>query len=234
MPSLPTDLATVSDFKLAQNVLGTNDDAWIQRLVTRASLWIEQATNRKLVARRYNGATGTAPNNVHPTTLVADEDYLYFDGDPLAFDLKTGLGVHYLPQYPIQANTVLPFQLSVLKSRDDIALTGDVWDATQLLEGRDYIVDRVLGAIKLLGGRFGLGVKAYRVQMAAGYQGTQQPWVPQDLQDLCIDLANLVYRDKRNLKSESLSYTYSREYDTSKSDPFVEAILGSYTRLPIY
>jgi len=80
--ALPTDLTTISDFKAAQNVQSTADDAWIQQLITRASAWIEQQTNRKLVARRYNGATATAPNNIHPTTLVLDEDYWYIDGDP--------------------------------------------------------------------------------------------------------------------------------------------------------
>src|SRR5437588_5962795 len=110
--ALPTDLTTVADFKAAQNVTTTADDAWIQQLITRAPAWIEQMTNRKFVARRYNGATASAPSNVHTTTGVTDEDYWYFDGNQAQIDNDPqswayGNGLYYLPQYPIQANSVL-------------------------------------------------------------------------------------------------------------------------------
>lgn len=224
----PTDLATVSDFKEEQNVSGTADDARIQKLITRATAWIENATNRKFVARRYNGATASAPDNTHPTTGVLDEDYHYFDGDPSQVDAR-GMGLYYLPQYPVQANSVLTFQLATLSEREDVSGDGDTWDTTALVEGRDYIVDRTLGAIRLLGGTFTQGQKNYRVKYAAGYALTQAPWVPADLQGLCIEMAAGIFNDDRTVTSESIG-TWSRSFDKQRDDPFVSQVLSNYTR----
>ena len=55
---LPTDLTTVADFKAAQNIQTTADDAWI-----------ENSTNRKFVARQYNGNITADPTKTH--ALVA-------------------------------------------------------------------------------------------------------------------------------------------------------------------
>jgi hypothetical protein len=218
-----TDLTTVANFKTALNVSGSNDDAWIQQIITRTTAWIEQLTNRKLVARRYGSFS--APTT-HPVTGVADEDYLYFDGDPHEVD-EYRRAVHYLPQYPIQDNSVVAFELSVLNTRDE---NGDDWDSTQLLEGRDYVVDRQTGAIRLLADRFIRGIKNYRVKCAAGYQvQSDTPWVPYDLEELCVQMGALIYKDKKNLSQEAVG-VWTRQFDTSKDDPFIAPILSAYTR----
>ncbi len=237
--AIPTDLTTVSDFKQSQNVSGTADDAWIQQLITRSTAWIEGLTSRKFVARQYNGATGTDGTATHPTTRVPDENYVYFDGDPTLIEPNArspywGTGLFYLPQYPVQANTVLTFQLAVLQSRDDVSTTGDVWDTTGLKEGRDYLVDRTTGALRMFTGPFQAGVKNYRVKMAAGYMlpaaTPAAPWVPTDLQQLCIEMANLIYRGSKNLKSESIG-PWNRTFETQKEDPYIASVLAAYTRV---
>ncbi len=162
----PTDLVTLEAFKEALNVQGTADDNWIKSIISRTSAWIEQVTNRKLVARRYGSSFADA-KAVHPDTLVPDEDYWYFDGDG-GYRLKDslGFGLYYLPPYPIQSNSVVPFELALLTNRDQ---SGETWDTTQLVENRDYIVDRLTGAIRLLGGVFHVGTRNYRVKCAAGF-----------------------------------------------------------------
>jgi hypothetical protein len=233
--ALPTDLTTVADFKSAQNVQTTADDAWIQQLITRATAWIENQTNRKFVARQYNGNSTADQTKTHATTKVTDEDYLYIDGSPSLVDRDNqswsfGRGLYYLPQYPVQQNTVLPFALAVLTSRDQ---TGDTWDTTSLLESRDYLVDRATGTLRLLGGPFQTGLKNYRVTFAAGYAlGGQAPWVPRDLQQLTIDMANQIYRDKRQLTQETVG-VWSRQWDLDKDDPFISGTLGAYQRFII-
>lgn len=235
MPALPTDLTTVADFKLVYNVAGSSDDQLIQRLITATSGWMEQECNRKFVARRYNGAAAAAPNNVHPTTTVFDEDYHYFDGDPSQVDRHGGL--YYLPQYPVQPNSVLTFNLAILTSREAVSGNGDTYSTTQLVEGRDYIVDRALGCIRLLGAPFEFGVRNYRVTYAAGFMlpgnSPAAPYVPTDLSQLCNNMMNNIYSDKANLASES-TFTWSRSYDLSKEDPYVAGVLGNYKRFSIY
>src|SRR4051812_5240135 len=110
MPSLNADsLTTLENLKAALRINTTTDDDFLVQLIHRATHWVEQRTNRKgadgkygLKARRYNGAAAAAPNNVHPTTSVPDEDYIYFDGTVLGRGghtvvTSTGLGQFHLP-----------------------------------------------------------------------------------------------------------------------------------------
>src|SRR3954471_5545988 len=109
MPSvLASDaLTTLESLKAALNIStsDTSEDPYLERLINRASRWVEAETERRspdgkygLKARRYNGAAGTAPNNVHGTTGVPDEDYVYFSGstkdrgDTIRDD-QTGCGI---------------------------------------------------------------------------------------------------------------------------------------------
>src|SRR4051812_896388 len=80
-------LTTLANLKSALKISNTTDDAYLEQLINRATWQVEQRTNRKdssgkygFKARRYNGASASAPNNVHTTTNVPDEDYIYFDG----------------------------------------------------------------------------------------------------------------------------------------------------------
>src|SRR3954451_24515268 len=124
MPSvLASDaLTTLESLKAALNVStsDTSEDPYLERLINRASRWVEAETERRtpdgkygLKARRYNGATGTAPNDKHETTTVPDEDYIYFSGYPkdrggdTVRDPQTGCGVFHLPAWPVQANDVV-------------------------------------------------------------------------------------------------------------------------------
>lgn len=182
-------------------------------------------------ARRYNNGGST-----HGTTGVTDEDYIYFDGTEKRFgghtgvNPDTGLGEFYLPAYPVQANAVLTFALAVLSSRDSSG--GEVWDTTSYTENDEYIVDRNNGVLRLLGGHFTPGTKNYRVTMAAGFQyGAAQPYVPPDLEMVCIEFAKQLYRDNRSVTSETLG-TWSRSYNAEllKDDPIIQKTLAKYTR----
>ena len=221
-------LTTTANFKTAHGVSGSGDDTLIEKIIDRASDWIEQKTNRKLKARRYNNGGST-----HATTAVADEDYIYFsgtrkrDGGNTIAD-ERGFGRFYLPQWPVQANSVLTFALDTLDDRDSSG--GETWDTTTLVEFDDFIVNREEGYIQLLGASFARGYRNYRVTMAAGYQaGAAQPYVPDDLEQLCIDIGGMIYHEKRNVQSEKIG-TWSRVFDTSKDDPLIAGTLEKYTR----
>src|SRR4051812_21987344 len=182
MPSvLAADaLTTLENLKAALNVStsDTSEDPYLERLINRASRWVESETERRspdgkygLKARRYNGAAGSAPDNVHETTGVPDEDHVYFSGhtkdrggDTLSAP-QTG-GVFHLPAWPVQSNSVLPFVLESLDARDG---AGETWEE-DLTEFDDYVVDRERGVLRLLSGAFAWGHRNYRITMAAGYQ----------------------------------------------------------------
>src|SRR3954453_9023876 len=93
MPSvLATDsLTSLENLKAALNIstADTSEDPYLERLINRASRWVEAETDRRtpdgkygLKARRYNGATGSAPDNIHAATTVPDEDFIFFSGYP--------------------------------------------------------------------------------------------------------------------------------------------------------
>ena len=54
-------------------------------------------------------------------------------------------------------------------------------------------------------------------------------YVPEDLEQLCIDLVALVYQDKRNVQSERI-WSWSRTFDTNRDDPLFAPTLEFYTR----
>lgn len=138
-----------------------------------------------------------------------------------------GLGVFYLPQYPVQANSVLTFVLSVISTRDS---SGETWDTSALTEWEDYVVERETGVLRLLGGRFAPGYRNYRLTMAAGYAyGSAQPYVPPDLEQLCIAKVKKLYRNEYGLQSESLG-TWSRSFKPEEVDKFIDQIVSLYRR----
>jgi hypothetical protein len=221
-----TALTTTTNFKTAHGVSGSTDDTLIEKIIDRTTAWIESRCQRKFKARDYGGSS------THGTTGVTAEDYIYFDGQD-QYVTERNLGEFHVPQWPIQKSTVthaLAVELAVLSDRTN---SGETWDTTQLVENDDYVVDYAGGVIRLLGGVFTEGVKNYRLTCTAGYQeGSAQPYVPDDLEQLCIELGGLIYRDRKNLQSEKIG-TWSRTFDTQKEDPFVADVLAKYTRIPL-
>src|SRR5438552_3412172 len=96
-------LTTLANLKEFLNVASadTSKDAALTNVINRTSLWIEDATHRKLKARRYNNGGST-----HATTGVTDEDYIYFsgwrrnEGGDTVVD-PAGYGLFYLPAWPV-------------------------------------------------------------------------------------------------------------------------------------
>jgi hypothetical protein len=248
MPFIQSDaLTTLESLKEFLNVTGTDQDGKLERVINRVTWWIEDTTRRKfnngtrggLKARRYNGDTGSAPNNVHTTTKVRDEDYIYFDGTTkdkgghTLINCDTGLAEFHLPAYPVQADSVLTFALAVLSNRTNSG--GETWDTTSLLQNDAYVLDRENGILRLLSGTFTPGTRNYRITCAAGYQyGDNQPYVPPDLEGVCLELCKQVYRDDRAVLSESIG-SWSRQYsgDLKKADPYVMGVLAKYTRFSL-
>ena len=147
---------------------------------------------------------------------------MFFDGGWGTVD-DNGYGEFYLPQFPVQRSSVsgaLSFELAYLASRDS---SGDTF--TAYTEGDDYIVDYDKGIVRLIGWRFSPGQKNYRISCTAGYTS-----IPDDLEQLCIELCRMLYENRKNLQSEQIG-TYRRTWDTQKQDPFVSDILAQYTRL---
>ena len=229
-------LTTLTKAKTQLGVSGSSDDTKLEQMIDQASRWIESQTERKLKARNYNGF-GTA----FLTTGITSEDYLYFSGNrrDLGGDVDlepNGYFVYHLPQWPVQRQTVtnaLAVALHVLTNRAaGAAGAGDMWD-TSLTEGDDYIVDYERGKLILVGTAFEPGYRNYRIQCTAGYlTGAAQPYVPEDLELLCLKMLDLAYNDASGLQSERIG-TWSRTFDTAKSDPFVDDTLSRYRRLSL-
>lgn len=217
-------LTSLANFKEAIGVPAATDstnDPKYERFINRASDAIENQTGRKLKARHYDGGSGT-----HGTTGVADEDYLYFSGHTLdrggdTIRDENGYGVLHLPQYPVEANSVVVFKLGVLVGRDD---SGVEWDDTQLLENRDFLLDRKNGVIRLLGGVFSSGYQNYRITCSAGYST-----VPGDLEELCIEMAKKLLKNEGGVTSESID-SWSKSYDVKAASSFIDATLSLYRR----
>lgn len=235
-------LTTLANLKSAVGIAtaDTSKDTFLEQCINRATWLIEDATNRKfnngtqggLKARKYNGSSGTL--TLGGSDTIASEDYLYVNGYTTDYGgdtiIENGHGVLYLPAYPVQANSVLTFQLAVLSDRGSGVSGGETYDATTYTEWDDFIVDRQNGILRLLGGPFSAGLRNYRITMAAGYlYGSAQPYVPPDLEGLCIEMAKGLYRDNRNLQSESIG-SWSRSYDRQKEDPVTKGILARYLR----
>lgn len=227
-----TALTTLANARAALGIAtaDTSKDTLIEQYIDRATAQIESATERKLKARKYNNGGST-----HGTTGVSDEDFLFFSGSTLDEGGDTvvdpnGYGVFYLPQYPVQANADLTFALGVLTARTS---AGETWSTTDLVEWEDYVVDREKGILRLLGGRFTPGFRNYRITMCAGYKvGNAHPYVPADLEQLCIALVKKMFRNESGVTSESLG-TWSKSYDVSKADEYINATLAKYRRLSV-
>lgn len=234
-------LTTLANLRSALRIVtaDTSNDTYLEQAINRSSGLLEEMTNRKfneglsggLKARKYNGGAGT-----HSVTGVADEDYVYFSGSTTARGGDTmrdewGRGVFHLPAFPVQADSVVPFQLAVLNSRSSAA--GVIWDTTSLVENDAFILDRPRGIIRLIAAPFVWGNRNYRVTMAAGYQyGSAQPYIPPDLESACIELAKGIFRDNRGVTSESIG-SWSRSFDRSKEDPVVSVAVGKYSRISL-
>ncbi len=228
-------LTTLANLKETLGITTSAEDSALERVINRVSKWIQSETGRKLKARNYNGNSGT-----HATTGVAAEDYIYFDGTTKnkgghTIISEMGQGEFYLHQYPIQKFSgsnpnALVVELAVLSARGSTVSGGELWDTATLVEWDDYIVDYTNGVIRLLHGRFTPGQRNYRFKCTAGYQvGSAQPYVPDDLEALCLELCEQGYNDTSNLQSESIG-TWSRTFNTAKEKEMVSSLLASYSR----
>lgn len=221
----PNALTTLSNLKEALGLQGSSEDGKLERIINRATTFIESQTNRKLKARRYGDYDDP---QIHPDTRVDDEDYLYFSGSLRDQGDTTwdGLyGVYYLPAWPVQTDT--DFVLSALSNR-----VTDTW--TNLTENVDYLLDRENGVLIFLGGYFTPGVRNYRISMEAGYNEDEDPFVPEDLERLCIEICKTAYRENSAVLSESIgtwSRTYSEKLKSENSE--IEETLSHYTRIPL-
>lgn len=244
-------LSTLTNAKLALGISAsdTSKDTYIEACIDRATLLIEDLTQRKLKARNYNGfnASGEGSDFEHKTTgtgdTVASEDFLHFDGNNCTRD-ENGYIVYYLPQYPIlkvsgtNQNRIhhpnaVTFRLDEIVSRGSQVSGYETWDA--LTEYDDYILNQETGAIRLLGGAFAAGQKNYRVKCTAGFSlkpANTQPYVPPDLEALCIEMTKSLFRENSNLQSESIG-TWSRTYNHSVENPFVKSTLAAYSKISL-
>lgn len=229
---LPEALTTLANLKEQLSITDTSSDDKLTNVINRVSVWLESQTNRKLKARNYNGFNAGGGSNFS-TTSITSEDYLYFDGDCEQVD-ERGYGVLYLPVPPLRPSVsgALAFQLAVLSDRVAGADgAGDTWDTTSLAEGSEYVVDYKAGKVTLVGSRFTTGYKNYRVKCTGGFfAGSAQPYVPQDLETLCIELSKQMYNDSAKVQSETIG-TWSKTYRPRTDDPFVADTLAKYTRL---
>ena len=251
MPSvlLSDALTTLANVKEAVGIgsSDTSKDNQLERCINRASQWIEGRTERKLKARNYNGfnATSEGSDFDHKTTgsgdTVASEDYLFFSGGKIAKD-DNGYTVLYLPQYPIlkvsgtnrnviQHKNALTFRVDVLNQRGSTVTLNETW--TALTEFDDYIIDQQTGALRLLGSRFFIGQSNYRVKCTAGLIGPTadtQPYVPSDLEELCVEVSKQIFRGDKGVQSETLG-SWSKTYKPEMKDDFIESVIARYRRI---
>ena len=225
MPLISEALSTLANVKEALKITDASQDSLLTSLLNRVTGWIEDTTHRKLVARNYNGK-GTA----FSVTSVPSEDYIYLNGSQ-SFVNDAGYGELYLPVYPIQrtGTDVLTFNLAVLQNRSNAL--GEVWDSSSVLEYDSYILDAESGVIHLYGPAMP-GYRNYKVTCTAGllYPATPAaPWVPPDLESLCIELCKQMFRESRNVVSERIS-EWSRTYKLDVPDPHNKDILDKYSR----
>ena len=230
MAASPIALTSRDNLKTALGILLTDSskDGYLDQLIDRASKWIESRTERKLKAREYNNGEST-----HETTGVADEDYIYFSGTIRSqggdTDYDQGSYVFFLPAWPVQANAVLTFVLESLATRTSSG--GETW-STDLVEFDDYIVDRPNGVLRLLGGRFTPGARNYRITCSAGYMEASSPYVPADLEHLCIEVCKKMYREESGVTSEKIG-TWSKTYDTATSQTHIDEMIAQFRRFSL-
>lgn len=224
----PEALTTLANLKEQLDITDTSQDSRLEQVINRVTAWLETQTNRKLKARNYNGG-GTAFSG----TTVASEDYLYFDGRSSDVN-ERGQGVLYLPVPVVRPSAGgSAFELAVLTDRQTGADgAGDTWSTTDLLEGRDYLVDYKTGTVTKLSGTFTTGYRNYRVKCTGGYYDVNGPAkVPQDLEALCLELCKQMHRESGNVQSESIG-TWSRVYKP-EPDSFQKEAIAQFSLLSL-
>lgn len=244
-------LTTQANFKTAHGVSGTDDDALIDSLIDRATDWIESMTDRKLKARNYNGySTKFDHAETGDAQEITSENYILFDGQDAVKDSRS-LSRIYLPQYPIvypdsvddggHANA-LAVVVERLTDRGSSVSGGEDWDA--LTEWDDYIIEYQKGEIRLVGSTLLTGTRNYRITCTAGYTtghiSGSQPYVPDDLEQLCLYIAGRLYKEDFNVTSEKIG-TWSRTYAGSRdngmsilqSDPIISVGLAKYRKITL-
>lgn len=233
-----TALATVTQFETRHGVATGVDTSLIEQVINAASDFIEKQCDRKLKARNYNGFGAAFEHKTSGSGDTVDsEDYLYFDGDPDMVG-EHGSGVFFLPAYPIvkphgsAAKTRythlngLTFVLAELTARDG---SGDTY--TALTDNVDYILDKEMGIIRLNGWLQAKGIRNYRVTATLGYsEGTAQPYVEDDLIDLCLYIAGKLYREEMD-KTGDRQGSSSSDLIAMKDDKYVLSVIAQYCRL---
>lgn len=220
---LPQALTTL---EAAQQKLGTsgNEDKIIN-CINRVTTHIERVTDRKIMARNYDGFTK------HAQTQIAAENPLYFDWDDF---VETDQGWElYLPEFPIHrgdSTKDVTFELAYLASRDS---SGETFATSNITEWVDYIVKEDEGTILFLNHplvKSGLdyGVRMYRLKATLGYET-----IPHDIEALCLELLREIYRDSSNVSMERLE-GWSKSYDLSKNNRYIEEVMVSYARNKLY
>ena len=229
-------LATTAQFETRHGVTSGVDTSLIEQCINAASNFIEKETDRKLKARNYNGF-GTAFE--HKTSgsgdTVESEDYLYFNGDPDMIG-EHGSGVFFLPAYPILKTHAsskshlnhlhaITFVLEELASRTS---AGDTW--TALVDNVDYILDQEMGIIRLNGFSQVKGIRNYRITATLGFSDlAAQPYVDEDLTDLCLYIAGKLYREEMDKTSDRQGSSDSTLI-ALKDDTYVHGIIAKFAR----
>jgi hypothetical protein len=222
-------LTTLANLKESLEITDTSQDDRLSNVINRITLWLENETHRKLKARNYNNDNNTKFN------AVTSEDYLYFDGDYYQVN-ERGYGVLTLPVPVIpptllgSSSGALTFELAYLSNGHAAGANGasDVWDTSAYTEGQEYVVDYRKGKVTLLAGRFVTGFRNYRVKCTAGfYDATSAIKVPEDLEQLCIELCKQMYRESTNVQSESIG-SWSKTYKPDP-DPFTRDTISLFT-----
>jgi hypothetical protein len=223
---LPEALTTLDSLKqeLGISFDDISQDSRLKRIINRVTGWIEGSTERKLKARNYNGK-GTA----FSTTGITSEDYIYFSGTTQGRGGDTiyqnCMGQFFLPAFPVQTvSPSLTVALAILTDR----LTA-TWDTSSYVLNSNFTVDYENGILTLLTGPFNPGVRNYRLTCTAGLLTSSDPYVPSDLEGLCLELCKQMYRESRMVQSESIG-TWSRTYNVNAKDPFLQDILSKYAR----
>lgn len=211
----PDVLCTLEAAKLGLGLApsASGDDTRISLLIEAATDVIERAAGRKFVRRNYNDGDAAATPTYHTTTQVPDEPRLLIDGNR-----QTSV---ILPNFPVVDDSGFIFESLATR-----AAAGDTW--TVLVKNEDYILDRVRGMIRVNGGYLSKGIRNYRVTYEAGFLlHDKAPWVPADLQEMCVQLVREGMQDNSRVTSEKIG-EWSRSYDVNKANPFLEAVQNKY------
>src|SRR3990167_350548 len=201
----------------------TGNDTLIENLIDAASHWIQDQCNRKFGRRHYNRAESAA-GVAHTVTSILSEPYHYHSGDGRS-------GVIILPQYPVDSAAIT---IAELVSRDSTGAGAHTWSSSGYVTGYDYEVDWEKGIVRLLAGAFSSGTKNYRITYEAGYEEPRAtgsptiPWVPEDLIRCCNEVVKIMFDGGGGRVSSESIGTWSRCFDLTKDNPFIEMVLEKY------